>query len=203
MSIKGYTSVWEIMKQTADKDELKELQAIEDRYKKKPASLNNFGKKLMKQNPLDKLPGELIKNHELYDDPNPKVIKDLKKWEQSQSNEIDNSDPIVANGVITTEKQLKKQFIDQVKAVPAAFKKPNKVVSAASKKYAEDLAKATLEHVKKNYEQDKKNIAAAEPAAINARPTPIENQPQYRGTIFGSDVYYRRKVERLSIRRIL
>ena len=193
MSIKGYTSVWEIMKQTADKDELKELQDIEDRYKKKPASLNNFGKKLMKQNPLDKLPGELIKNHELYDDPNPKVIKDLKKWEQSQSNEIDNSDPIVANGVITTEKQLKKQFVDQVKTVPAAFKKPNKVVSAASKKYAEDVAKATLEHVKKNYEQDKKNIAAAEPAALDSRPTPIENQPQYRGTIFGSDVYYRRK----------
>jgi hypothetical protein len=189
MSVKGYTSVWEIMKQTANKEELKELKAIEDRYNKKPSSLNDFGKKLMKQNPLDKLPAEIIKNHELYDDPDPKVIKDLKKWEQG--NEVDNSDPIVANGVITTENQLKKQFVDQVRVAPKPFKKPNKVISAAAKQYAETLAKATLEQVKKTYEQDKK-IAAA-PTEQDVRPTPIENQAKYRGTIFGSDVYYRRK----------
>ena len=190
MSVKGYTSVWEIMKQTANKEELKELKAIEDRYNKKPSSLNDFGKKLMKQNPLDKLPAEIIKNHELYDDPDPKVIKDLKKWEQG--NEVDNSDPIVANGVITTENQLKKQFVDQVRVAPKPFKKPNKVISAAAKQYAETLAKATLEQVKKTYEQDKK-IAAAVPTEQDVRPTPIENQAKYRGTIFGSDVYYRRK----------
>lgn len=170
MSVKGYTSVWEIMKQTADKEELKELKAIEDRYNKKPSSLNDFGKKLMKQNPLDKLPAEIVKNHKLYDDP----------------------DPIVANGVITTENQLKKQFVDQVKVAPKPFKKPNKVVSAAAKQYAETLTKATLEQVKKTYEQDKR-IAAAAPIKQDARPTPIENQAKYRGTIFGSDVYYRRK----------
>ena len=190
MSVKGYTSVWEIMKQTADKEELKELKAIEDRYNKKPSSLNDFGKKLMKQNPLDKLPAEIIKNHELYDDPDPKVIKDLKKWKQG--NEVDNSDPIVANGVITTENQLKKQFVDQVKVAPKPFKKPNKVVSAAAKQYAETLTKATLEQVKKTYEQDKR-IAAAAPIKQDVRTTPIENQAKYRGTIFGSDVYYRRK----------
>lgn len=190
MSVKGYTSVWEIMKQTANKEELKELKAIEDRYNEKPSSLNDFGKKLMKQNPLDKLPAEIIKNHELYDDSDPKVIKDLKKWKQD--NEVDNSDPIVANGVITTENQLKKQFVDQVKVAPKPFKKPNKVISAAAKQYAETLAKATLEQVKKTYEQDKK-IAAAAPIKQDARPTPIENQAKYRGTIFGSDVYYRRK----------
>ena len=190
MSVKGYTSVWEIMKQTANKEELKELKAIEDRYNKKPSSLNDFGKKLMKQNPLDKLPAEIIKNHELYDDPDPKVIKDLKKWEQG--NEVDNSDPIVANGVITTENQLKKQFVDQVRVAPKPFKKPNKVISAAAKQYAETLTKATLEQIKKTYEQDKK-IAAAAPTEQDVRPTPIENQAKYRGTIFGSDVYYRRK----------
>ena len=190
MSVKGYTSVWEIMKQTANKEELKELKAIEDRYNKKPSSLNDFGKKLMKQNPLDKLPAEIIKNHELYDDPDPKVIKDLKKWEQG--NEVDNSDPIVANGVITTENQLKKQFVDQVRVAPKPFKKPNKVISAAAKQYAETLTKATLEQVKKTYEQDKR-IAAAAPTEQDVRPTPIENQAKYRGTIFGSDVYYRRK----------
>lgn len=73
MSIRGYQTVWEIMKQTADKDELKELEAIEKRYQEKPTSLNPLGQKLMKQraNPLDKVVDEVVKNHEIYDEPGP------------------------------------------------------------------------------------------------------------------------------------
>lgn len=86
MSIKGYSTVWEIMKQTADKEELKELEAIEKRYQEKPAALNPLGQKLMKQkvNPLDKIPGELVKNYELYDDPKPEDLKTLKQWTNEQ-----------------------------------------------------------------------------------------------------------------------
>jgi len=134
MTIKGSMSTWDLLKKVADPQELKELKAIEDRHKKKPNSLNSFGKKLMKQNPLDKIPGELIKNIELYDDPKPEVIRDLKKWEQG--NKPDNSDPIVANGVITTEKQLlKNQYIDRVKPTAPLQKKTKsyKPVASSSK----------------------------------------------------------------------
>ncbi|WP_440692849.1 hypothetical protein [Candidatus Pelagibacter sp. HIMB1695] len=81
MSIKGYQTVWEIMKQTADKEELKELLTIENRYKEKPTALNPLGQKLMKKkiNPLDKIPEQIIKNHELYDNPNPEDLKTVKQ----------------------------------------------------------------------------------------------------------------------------
>ena len=80
MSIKGYQTVWDVMKQTADKEELKELLAIEKRYKEKPTALNPLGQRMMKQkvNPLDKIPEELVKNHELYDDPKPEDLKAVK-----------------------------------------------------------------------------------------------------------------------------
>ena len=73
MGIKGYQTVWEIMKQTADKEELKELEAIEKRYQEKPTALNPLGQKLMKQkaNPLDNVADRIVKNHELYDEPGP------------------------------------------------------------------------------------------------------------------------------------
>ena len=81
MSIKGYQTVWDVMKQTADKEELKELLAIEKRYKEKPTALNPLGQRMMKQkvNPLDKIPEELVKNHELYDDPKPEDLKAVKR----------------------------------------------------------------------------------------------------------------------------
>ena len=65
MGIKGYQTVWEIMKQTADKEELKELEAIEKRYQEKPTALNPLGQKLMKQkaNPLDNIGYRIVKNH--------------------------------------------------------------------------------------------------------------------------------------------
>ena len=73
MGIKGYQTVWEIMKQTADKEELKELEAIEKRYQEKPTALNPLGQKLMKQkaNPLDNIEDRVVKNHALYDEPGP------------------------------------------------------------------------------------------------------------------------------------
>lgn len=83
-NFKGYTTTWELLKQTADPDELKELLAIEKRYKQKPTALNSFGQKLMKPNPLDKIPGELVKNIELYDDPKPEDLKKLKQWANEQ-----------------------------------------------------------------------------------------------------------------------
>ena len=67
-NFKGYTSTWEIMKKVADKEELKELLAIEKRYQEKPTALNPLGQKLMKQkaNPLDKVADRIVKNHEIY-----------------------------------------------------------------------------------------------------------------------------------------
>src|SRR5210317_928976 len=43
----GYTSTWEMMKKVADKEELKELLAIEKRYQEKPTALNTLGQKLL------------------------------------------------------------------------------------------------------------------------------------------------------------
>tara|TARA_Y100000294_G_C8566257_1_gene340957 strand:- start:3300 stop:3836 length:537 start_codon:yes stop_codon:yes gene_type:complete len=81
MSIKGYQTVWDVMKQTADKEELKELLAIEKRYKEKPTALNPLGQRMMKQkvNPLDNVANEIVKNHELYDNPKPEDLKAVKQ----------------------------------------------------------------------------------------------------------------------------
>ena len=220
MRKRGYQTTWDIMKQTASPEELKELEAIEKRYEEKPTALNSFGQKLMKQkaNPLDKIPGQLLKDHKLYDNPKAEDVKALEKW--AQSNEPDNSDPIVANGVITTENALKKQFVDSSK-IQKPFKKQKKISREEAKKYADTVVKNTLEQVKSIYQRDakpaadvsadqlrlqqiEKDLAAlniingrtpveTEIAEPRPRPTPVEDLPENRGTIFGSDTYYRRK----------
>jgi len=88
----GYTSTWEIMKKVADKEELKELEAIEKRYQEKPTALNPLGQKLMKQkaNPLDKVTDQIVKNHEIYDEPGPleKKVQSGKPLTKQEKNYI-------------------------------------------------------------------------------------------------------------------
>ena len=88
----GYTSTWEIMKKVADKEELKELLAIEKRYQEKPTALNPLGQKLMKQkaNPLDKVTDLIVKNHEIYDEPGPleKKVQSGKPLTKQEKNYI-------------------------------------------------------------------------------------------------------------------
>lgn len=146
-------STWELMKETADPGELKELNAIEQKHSNKPTY------------PKEATPQQMA----------------------------------------TLKKKIDKYKYIHGEQKP--FKQPIKV-SEKSKEYAErmtkvlfdaaaDVARKEAEEIrqKKNQIPDAgSNIPEARTTVPLARNNvPIEEQPQYRNTIFGSDVYYRRK----------
>ena len=127
----GYTSTWEIMKKVADKEELKELLAIEKRYQEKQTALNPLGQKLMKQkaNPLDKVADRIVKNHEIYDEPGPLE----KKAKEGKPLTVEEKAYVKANPYGLTQEAYKNikdetapppQFVDSKKIIkPKALNK--------------------------------------------------------------------------------
>lgn len=154
--ILGATEKWNLMKETADPEERKEFERIEREADQRI-------------NALDKIPEQIIKDHEFYDDPEPENLKTLKDWKQ------------------------------QMQQKP--FNKQKRIISEASKKSAERTANLIIDEVQRIYRENSR-VSNQTPAAENVvqariatpvRQVPIEDLPEYRNTIFGSNAYYRRK----------